>query len=389
MKVLSNAKTTSVSQSTQSNTNVNGATTVDASTVSYYEFTLDADVLFTVLNLTAGTSITFVLTGNYTPSFSVGGVIQWNNPLSSINGYTIYNITNTGSVYVGEWHRTGTMEPLTAETDPTVPSWAKQANKPNYTADEVGADASGTAASAVSSHDISGTAHSDIRSTLSTKADLVDGTVPTNQLPSYVDDVLEYATFSSLPATGVAGKIYVTLDTNLTYRWGGSDYVEISQSLALGETSATAYRGDRGKTAYDHSQSAHAPADAEKNVQSNWNVSDNTSDAYIVNKPTSMTPTAHKASHATGGNDALTAEDIGAEVSGAVAAHNTANDAHSDIRTALAAKANTSSLATVATSGSYNDLSNKPTIPTLWSGTQTAYNALGTYDANTLYLIIG
>ena len=43
-------------------------------------------------------------------------------------------------------------------------------------------------------------------------------------------------------------------DTNLTYRWSGSQYVEISASLALGETSSTAYRGDRGKTAYDHSQ---------------------------------------------------------------------------------------------------------------------------------------
>lgn len=178
---------------------------------------------------------------------------------------------------------------LTSETDPTVPAWAKEATKPSYSAAEVGAEVEGTAASAVSTHNSSSTAHSDIRSTLSTKADLVDGTVPANQLPSYVDDVLEYATVSSLPATGVAGKIYVTLDNNLTYRWGGSAYTEISQSLALGETAATAYRGDRGKTAYDHSQSAHAPADAEKNVQSDWNVSDNTSDAYIANKPTIVT----------------------------------------------------------------------------------------------------
>jgi hypothetical protein len=80
------------------------------------------------------------------------------------------------------------------------------------------------------------------------------GKVPTSQLPSFVDDVIEAANFAALPATGVSGVIYVTLDTNLTYRWSGSAYVEISQSLALGETSATAYRGDRGKTAYDHSQ---------------------------------------------------------------------------------------------------------------------------------------
>lgn len=86
------------------------------------------------------------------------------------------------------------------------------------------------------------------------KADLVGGKIPTSQLPAYVDDVLEYANLAAFPATGEAGKIYVALDTNLTYRWSGSAYVEISKSLALGETSSTAYRGDRGKTAYDHSQ---------------------------------------------------------------------------------------------------------------------------------------
>ena len=81
-----------------------------------------------------------------------------------------------------------------------------------------------------------------------------NGMVPSVQLPSYVDDVLECASMSAFPATGESGKIYVALDTNKTYRWSGSAYVEISESLALGETSSTAYRGDRGKTAYDHSQ---------------------------------------------------------------------------------------------------------------------------------------
>lgn len=89
---------------------------------------------------------------------------------------------------------------------------------------------------------------------LSTKADLVGGKVPASQLPSYVDDVLEFANLASFPATGESGKIYIAIDTNLTYRWGGSSYVVMSSSLALGETSSTAYRGDRGKIAYDHSQ---------------------------------------------------------------------------------------------------------------------------------------
>jgi len=85
-------------------------------------------------------------------------------------------------------------------------------------------------------------------------ASLVDGKVPASQLPSFVDDVLEYANTSSFPAIGESGKIYVALDSNKTYRWSGSGYTEISASLALGETSSTAYRGDRGKSAYDHSQ---------------------------------------------------------------------------------------------------------------------------------------
>ena len=80
------------------------------------------------------------------------------------------------------------------------------------------------------------------------------GTIPTGNLPSYVDDVIEADDYDALPPTGEAGKIYVDKETNKTYRWGGSAYVEISASLALGETSATAFRGDHGKTAYDHAQ---------------------------------------------------------------------------------------------------------------------------------------
>ena len=71
--------------------------------------------------------------------------------------------------------------------------------------------------------------------------------MPTSQLPSYVDDVLEYANLSAFPTTGEAGKIYVDKQTNKTYRWSGTSYTEISASLALGETSSTAYAGDKGK----------------------------------------------------------------------------------------------------------------------------------------------
>lgn len=77
------------------------------------------------------------------------------------------------------------------------------------------------------------------------------GIIPSAQLPSYVDDVIEVDTFSNLPGTGESGKIYIVQDTNLTYRWSGTDYVEISKSLALGETSSTAYSGDKGKATTD------------------------------------------------------------------------------------------------------------------------------------------
>ena len=101
------------------------------------------------------------------------------------------------------------------------------------------------------------------------------GKVPSSQLPSYVDDVIEgylsggkfYKESEHTTAiVGETGKIYVNLSDGKTYRWSGSAYVEISASLALGETSSTAYRGDRGAIAYNHSQTAHAPSNAERNL---------------------------------------------------------------------------------------------------------------------------
>lgn len=78
------------------------------------------------------------------------------------------------------------------------------------------------------------------------------GKIPTSQLPSYVSDVLEFSSFDRFPTKGEANKIYIALDTNKTYRWGGTVYVEIGSSLALGETSETAYAGDKGKRNADN-----------------------------------------------------------------------------------------------------------------------------------------
>lgn len=85
----------------------------------------------------------------------------------------------------------------------------------------------------------------------------ITGTVPSSALPSYVDDVLEYTAKANFPTTGETGKIYVDTATNITYRWGGSNYIEISPSLALGTTSSTAFRGDYGNTAYAHATDAN------------------------------------------------------------------------------------------------------------------------------------
>ena len=106
----------------------------------------------------------------------------------------------------------------------------------------------------------------------SVNASAITGIIPAANLPSFVDDVIEgylsggkfYKTKNSdgTYATEIAtesGKIYVNLNDNKTYRWTGSGYAVISETLALGETSSTAYRGDRGKVAYDHSQKTGNP----------------------------------------------------------------------------------------------------------------------------------
>ena len=89
------------------------------------------------------------------------------------------------------------------------------------------------------------------------------GKVPSTQLPSYVDDVIEGYYYNSkfytdnahtTEITGESGKIYVDLTEGArkVYRWGGTAYAEIPIGLALGTSSSTAYRGDRGNTAYKH-----------------------------------------------------------------------------------------------------------------------------------------
>ena len=140
-----------------------------------------------------------------------------------------------------------------------VYAWAKAANKPTYSWGEI-TDKPSTFTPVAHTHDDRYYTESEIDTKLGLKLDTslkgvanglatldASGKVPSAQLPSYVDDVIEHINKASFPTTGESGKIYIDQTTNLTYRWGGTAYVEISQSLALGETSSTAYAGDKGK----------------------------------------------------------------------------------------------------------------------------------------------
>ena len=78
-----------------------------------------------------------------------------------------------------------------------------------------------------------------------------NGQVPAAQLPSFVDDIVEYDNFEAFPDAGEEGKIYVDKATNTTYRWSGTQYTKIGSDLSLGETASTAYPGNKGKANAD------------------------------------------------------------------------------------------------------------------------------------------
>lgn len=208
-----------------------------------------------------------------------GHVTAGTNP-TTLQGYGI-----TDAAGEDHTHEQTDIEGLDAALEGKVPTSRKINNKPlsedvTLAADDVGAIATTSKGSA------NGVAELD-----------ETGKVPSSQLPSYVDDVVEgylsddkfyeeedYTT----EINGESGKIYVDLATSKTYRWSGTTFAVISDTITLGETSTTAFRGDFGKAAYDHSQAAHAPSNAQKNVQIDWSETDTSSDAYIKNKPTAL-----------------------------------------------------------------------------------------------------
>ena len=230
-----------------------------------------------------------------------------------------------------------------------------------------------------------------------------DGKVPSSQLPSYVDDVIELLnvtntapstcakgdmyynttskkiftataanTWGTTGADGEAGKIYVNLNNGKTYRWGGTDMAVISETISLGETSSTAYRGDRGKIAYDHSQSTHARTDATAVAASttNGNIKINGTETTVYTHPSGTNP------HGTTKSDVGLGNVGNFKAVSTVASQGLTDTEKSNARANIGA-------GTSSFSGSYNDLSNKPTIPTVNNGTFSVKTKVGSNDAVT------
>lgn len=93
-----------------------------------------------------------------------------------------------------------------------------------------------------------------------------NGLILPSLLPTSLEDIIEVNTYSELPEVGIRETLYITLDDNKTYRWGDTTYVPVGSSLSLGITEDTAFRGDYGHVAYEHSQETHAPINAQENI---------------------------------------------------------------------------------------------------------------------------
>jgi hypothetical protein len=123
-----------------------------------------------------------------------------------------------------------------------------------------------------------------------TYATLVGGKVPGEQLPGFVDDVLEYTNVGDLPATGTSGTLYVVTSENKVYRWSGTQYIEIVGSPgttdAVPEGSTNLYYTDARASAAAPVQSVAGRSGAVVLAKADVGLSnvDNTSDA---NKPVS------------------------------------------------------------------------------------------------------
>lgn len=204
-----------------------GYTPAQNDTNTTYTLTQDANNGHKIiLTSSSGDATTITIPDNNT-TYSAGTGI-------SLNGTTINN-SGVRSISTGTSNGTISVNTNGTSTNVAVKGLGSLAYKSSLSANDVGAIANSLKGAN------NGVAELD-----------ANGKVPSAQLPSYVDDVIEYTKKKDFPTTGETGKIYIDKTTNLSWRWGGSSYVEISPSLALGTTSSTAFRGDQGKTAYDH-----------------------------------------------------------------------------------------------------------------------------------------
>lgn len=279
-----------------------------------------------------------------------------------------------------------------------VYSWAKQSSKPSYTISEVSGNL---------------------------PASRISGTIAAANLPSYVDDVLEYASISKFPTTGESGKIYTALDTNKIYRWSGSAYVVISETIALGTTHSSAGYGDESRAAYNHSTKTSGNPHHVTKADVGLGSVDNTADsAKSVKYATSAGSVAW--SNVSGKPSSMPASDVyswakqphkpsytASEVGAAPASHS-----HSYLPLSggtmsgrilrgaggswISARNNAIAFGTTANSGSYNPVVGQKTTEGAWTvgnlagderlvfsyDTDTNFNA-GTNSHNTTYLPVG
>lgn len=220
------------------------------------------------------------------------GVIRQINTSSFSNGQVLYPSASTAGTFTATEPTAPNISLASAfviHSDASVGSIAVRVSNLNENAYATYAQGL-LADTAVQPSDLALVATSGDYNDLSNKPDL-----------SVYDSFDQYANLAAFPATGSADKVYVAQDTGYIYRWNGSGYSQMSAELALGETSTTAYRGDRGKIAYDHSLlTSGNPHNVTKSDVGLGNV-DNTSD---LNKPISTaTQTALNAKEATANKD--------------------------------------------------------------------------------------